>query len=136
GGLTCVLTVGSGCSCASQHFVQRVLAAKNEWHARMGVVFAGFLHLVSPFFFVLPGIIAYHLASTGAVPAPAKPDESYLMLVKLLIPTGLRGLILAGIAAALMSHLAAVLNSTSTVFTVDLYKKLREAGARCVSARD
>src|SRR5439155_17416592 len=105
----------------SQHIVQRVLSAKDEWHARMGVVCAGFLHLITPFFFVVPGVIAYHL-----YPNLANPDTSYLELVKELIPTGLKGLILAGVAAALMSTLSAVLNSASTLVTIDLYKKLRE----------
>jgi solute:Na+ symporter, SSS family len=124
--LTGFLTVGIWYSCASQHMVQRVLSAKDEWHARTGVVCAGFLHLISPLFFVIPGIIAFHLYK-GQL---SRPDESYLILVKDLVPTGLRGLILAGIAAALMSTVSAVLNSASTVITVDLYKKLRERGAR------
>ena len=115
------LTVGIWYSCTSQHMVQRVLGAKDEWHARMGVVGAGFLRIVTPFFFVLPGIIAFKL-----FPQLPNRDMSYLALVKELIPTGLRGLILAGMAAALMSNVSSVLNSASTVATMDLYKTLRE----------
>jgi len=99
--------------------VQRVLGAKDEWHARMGVVGAGYLRIVTPLFFVLPGIIAWKL-----FPNLPRQDMAYLELVKVLIPTGLRGLILAGMAAALMSNVSSVLNSASTLATMDLYAKL------------
>src|SRR5687768_13689817 len=121
GVFTGFLTVGIWYSCTSQHMVQRVLGAKDEWHARMGVVGAGFLRIITPFFFALPGIIAYKI-----FPNLERPDMAYLALVKELIPTGLRGLILAGMAAALMSNVSSVLNSASTIFTMDLYKKYRE----------
>jgi SSS family solute:Na+ symporter len=119
GVFTGFLTVGIWYSCASQHMVQRVLGAKDEWHARMGVVGAGYLRIVTPFFFVLPGIIALKL-----FPNLPRQDMAYLELVKELIPTGLRGLILAGMAAALMSNVSSVLNSASTLATMDLYGKL------------
>ena len=113
------LSVGIWYSCTSQHMVQRVLSAKNEWHARVGVVCAGFLHIIMPFFFIVPGIIALKM-----FPNLPRPDQAYLLLVKELIPTGLKGLLLAGMAAALMGHVATVLNSASTVITIDLYKRL------------
>lgn len=119
GVFTGFLTVGIWYSCTSQHIVQRVLGAKDEWHARMGVVSAGFLHIITPFFFIVPGIVAFKL-----FPNLERPDQAYLMLVKTLVPTGLKGLILAGLAAALMSTLSTVLNSTSTLLTLDIYKKL------------
>src|SRR5438093_306537 len=119
GVFTGFLTVGLWYSCASQHMVQRVLSAKDEWHARMGVILAGFLHVITPAFFVLPGIAAIKL-----FPDMAKPDNAYLLLVKSLVPTGLKGLILAGMAAALMSTVSSVLNSTSTLLTMDLYRKV------------
>ncbi|MEO6436791.1 MAG: sodium/solute symporter, partial [Tepidisphaeraceae bacterium] len=122
GVFTGFLTVGIWYSCTSQHMVQRVLGAKDEWHARMGVVGAGYLRIITPIFFVLPGVIAFKL-----FPALPRQDMAYLELVKTLIPTGLRGLILAGMAAALMSNVSSVLNSASTLVTMDLYKKLREA---------
>jgi SSS family solute:Na+ symporter len=112
------LTVGLWYSCTSQHIVQRVLAARDEYHARMGVVGAGFLHVVTPFFFTVPGIIAFAL-----YPTLPRADAAYLTLVQTLIPTGLRGLILAAMAAALMSNLSSVLNSASTLVTIDFYKK-------------
>src|SRR5207247_1839393 len=119
GVFTGFLSVGIWYSCTSQHIVQRVLSAKDEWNARVGVVCAGFLHIIMPFFFIVPGIIAFKL-----YPNLANSDQAYLVLVKELIPTGLKGLLLAGMAAALMSHVSAVLNSASTIITIDLYKKL------------
>jgi SSS family solute:Na+ symporter len=119
GVFTGFLSVGIWYSCTSQHMVQRVLSAKDEWHARVGVVCAGFLHVIMPFFFIVPGILAFKM-----FPNLPHPDQAYLILVKELIPTGLKGLLLAGMAAALMSHVSAVLNSASTVITIDLYKKL------------
>jgi solute:Na+ symporter, SSS family len=119
GVFTGFLTVGIWYSCTSQHMVQRVLGAKDEWHARMGVVGAGYLRIITPLFFVLPGVIAFKL-----FPDLPRQDMAYLELVKTLIPTGLRGLILAGMAAALMSNVSSVLNSASTLATMDLYGKL------------
>ncbi len=118
GVFTGFLTVGLWYSCTSQHIVQRVLAAKDEYNARMGVVGAGFLHIITPFFFTVPGIVAYAL-----YPRLPRGDAAYLTLVQTLIPTGLRGLILAAMAAALMSNLSSVLNSASTLVTIDFYKK-------------
>lgn len=119
GVFTSFLSVGIWYNCTSQHIVQRCLGAKDEWNARMGVVTAGFLHVVLPFLFVVPGIIAFKL-----LPHMQRPDQSYILLVESLVPRGLRGLILAAIAAALMSHLSAMINSTSTILTMDLYKRL------------
>lgn len=119
GVFTAFLTIGIWYSCTSQHMVQRCLAAKNEWNARMGVVLAGFLHIFLPLLFVIPGIIAFRL-----MPHLARPDVAYLALLDQLISPGLRGLVLAAMAAAMMSTLATVLNSTATVLTLDLYCKV------------
>lgn len=119
GVFTGFLSIGIWYSCTNQLIVQRCLGAKDEWHARVGVVGAGFLHTMTPLFFTVPGIIAYKL-----FPNLERPDTAYLVLVKELIPVGLRGLVLAAIAAALMSTLSTVLNSTATVLTIDFYKKL------------
>lgn len=119
GVFTSFLSVGIWYNCTSQHLVQRCLAAKDEWNARMGVVGAGFLHVITPALFILPGIIAFKM-----FPHLDRPDSAYLVLVKTLIPAGMRGLILAAMSAALMSTLASMLNSTSTVVTMDLYQKL------------
>ena len=88
-------------------------------HFASCVVSAGLLHLVTPALFALPGIAAYKM-----FPNLDRPDHAYLMLVKSLVPAGLRGLILAAMAAALMSTLSAVINSTSTLLTLDIYKKV------------
>ena len=119
GVFTGFLSVGIWYSCTSQHMVQRILSAKDEWNARVGVVCAGFLHVIMPFFFIVPGILAFKM-----FPDLKNSDQAYLVLVRELIPTGLKGLLLAGMAAALMSHVSAVLNSASTIITIDLYKKL------------
>jgi len=118
GVFTSFLSVGIWYNCTSQHIVQRCLAAKDEWNARMGVVGAGFLQSITPARFVFPGIIAYRL-----FPHLERPDSAYLMLVRTLIPSGLRGLILAAMAAALMSSLSSMINSTSTILTMDVYKR-------------
>lgn len=130
GVFTGFLTVGIWYSCTSQHMVQRVLSAKDEWHARMGVVCAGFLHIITPFFFVVPGIVAFKL-----FPHIERPDQTYLTLVKTFVPTGLKGLILAGLSAALMSTVATVVNSTSTLLTYDIYKKLKPAASEAQQVR-
>ena len=120
GVFTGFLTVGIWYSCTSQHIVQRVLSAKDEWHARMGVVSAGLLRIITPLFFVLPGLAAIKL-----FPELERPDQAYLALVTTYVPTGLKGLILAGLAAALMSTLSTVVNATSSLLTLDLYKQVK-----------
>ena len=124
GVFTGFLSVGIWYSCTSQHIVQRVLAAKDEWHARIGVICAGFLHIIMPFFFIIPGIIAFKM-----YPNLNPPESAYLTLVKEFIPTGLKGLLFAGMAAALMGHVSTVLNSASTIITLDLYKRLLRPSA-------
>ncbi|MFB3902672.1 MAG: SLC5 family protein [Acidobacteriota bacterium] len=116
--LTGWLSVGIWYSCTNQFLLQRCLGARDEWHARMGIVFAGFLKVVLPLIVVFPGIAAYKL-----YPNLARPDLAYPTLVKNLIPAGLAGLILAGLVSAVMSTASSVLNSTSTMFTIDLYRE-------------
>lgn len=118
GVFTGFLSIGIWYNCTSQHIVQRCLGAKNEWHARTGVISAGFLHMVTPALFTLPGIIAFKL-----FPNLERPDQAYLILVQRLVPEGLRGVILTAMAAALMSTISAVINSTSTLLTLDIYKR-------------
>jgi len=119
GVFTGFLSVGIWYSCTSQHMVQRVLGAKDEWHARVGVVCAGFLHVILPFFFIIPGIIAVKM-----FPNLEHPDQAYLVMVREWVPAGLKGLLFAGMGAALMSTVATVLNSASTLVTMDLYKRV------------
>ena len=110
--------------CTDQYIVQRTLAARNEQQARRGAIFAAFLKLLPFFIFVIPGVIAFALAKTGKLDLTSA-DQAFPAMVKTLLPTGIRGLIVGGLLAALMSSLASVFNSCSTLFTMDIYKKLR-----------
>ncbi|MEO5580019.1 MAG: sodium/solute symporter, partial [Gemmatimonadaceae bacterium] len=109
--------------CTDQHIVQRVLAAKNIKEARRGTILAGFLKILPVFIFVLPGIIAAALYQD--VRAAGGADAAYPILVTRLLPVGLKGLVLAGMLAALMSSLASAFNSCSTLLTWDVYRKWR-----------
>src|SRR5467141_1473131 len=107
--------------CTDQHIVQRVLAAKNIKEARTGTIFAGYLKILPVFIFVLPGIVAMALFSDVS----NNPDSAYPTLVTRLLPEGIKGLVLAGMLAALMSSLASAFNACSTLLTWDVYKKMR-----------
>ena len=107
--------------CTDQHIVQRVLAAKSEADARRGTVFAGFLKILPVFIFVLPGMVAAALYTDVRAGAA---DSAYPALVTRLLPAGFKGLVLAGMLAALMSSLASAFNSCSTLLTWDVYRKL------------
>ncbi len=110
--------------CTDQYIVQRSLAACNESQARRGTILAAYLKLLPFFIFIIPGVMAYALAKTGQLEF-ATSDQAFPTLVKALLPIGLRGLVVGGLLAALMSSLAAVFNYCSTLFTMDIYKKLR-----------
>jgi SSS family solute:Na+ symporter len=110
--------------CTDQCIVQRVLAARSEQEARRGTIFAALLKLLPFWIFFIPGITAYALVKTGQL-SLGTADQAFPTLVKTLLPTGLRGLVVGGLLAALMSSLAAVFNSCSTLFTMDIYKKIR-----------
>lgn len=110
--------------CTDQCIVQRVLAARSEQEARRGTIFAALLKLLPFWIFFIPGITAYALVKTGQLNL-GTADQAFPTLVKTLLPTGLRGLVVGGLLAALMSSLAAVFNSCSTLFTMDIYKKIR-----------
>ncbi|MBS1820865.1 MAG: sodium/solute symporter [Acidobacteria bacterium] len=124
GVFTLFLSIGIWYNCTNQFIVQRCLGARSEWDARAGVIFAGFMKLIIPFLVVIPGIVAFKL-----FPGLADPDEAYPRLVREVVPSGLAGVVMAGIASALLSHLASVLNSSSTVFTMDLYRPLLKPDA-------
>jgi SSS family solute:Na+ symporter len=110
--------------CTDQFIVQRVLAAHNPNHARRGTIFAGYLKILPIFIFVIPGVIAYALSQSGQLQLD-KPDQALPVLVATLLPEGLRGVVVAGLLAALMSSLSSVFNSCSTLITWDVYRKLR-----------
>ena len=116
--------------CTDQYIVQRVLAAKDIQQARRGTLFAGYLKILPLFIFVIPGVIAYALAESGQLQL-SQADQALPVLIKELLPAGLRGLVIAGLLAALMSSLSSVFNSCSTLITWDVYRKLKpEASER------
>jgi SSS family solute:Na+ symporter len=121
--------------CTDQVIVQRVLSARDEGHAKAGTIFAGFLKLLPVFLLVLPGLIALALFKDmfilGPDGTPTNGDIALPTLILNLLPTGLVGLMIAALLAALMGGMASVFNSTSTLVTLDFYKKLRpEASER------
>ena len=103
----------------NQYIIQRTLAAKSVQEAQKGIAFAAFLKLLMPLIVVLPGIAAVLI-----VPDLAKPDQAYPSLMTLM-PVGLKGIIFAALVAAIVSSLASMTNSVSTIFTMDLYKDKR-----------
>lgn len=110
--------------CTDQCIVQRTLAAKDERSARRGAIWAAYLKL-SPFFiFLIPGVIAAALQEMGKIHFEVA-DQAFPTMVRALLPVGLRGLVAAGLLAALISSLAAVFNGCSTLFTMDIYRKLQ-----------
>lgn len=110
--------------CTDQVIVQRVLTAKNIKEGRRGTIFGAFLKLMPVFLFLIPGVIALVLKMRGELQWE-DPDQAFPALMMHILPAGLRGLVAAGLMAALMSSLASVFNSCSTLFTMDIYKKVR-----------
>ena len=118
----------------NQYIIQRTLAAKSLKEAQNGILFAAILKLILPLIVVIPGIAAYVMINDPAImvglgeagqlnmPSTAQADKAYPWLLQFL-PTGLKGLAFAALAAAIVSSLASMLNSTSTIFTMDIYKQ-------------
>ena len=113
------LSTGPWYFCTNQYINQNSLGAKDEWHARMGIVLACFLGIFTALAYIFPGMVAYALR-----PDLGAGDEALPFLIKTVIPTGLRGLILAGLCGAIMSTIQALINSSATILTMDLYKGL------------
>ena len=116
--------------CTDQTIVQRVLGARDEQHARIGPIFAGFIKILPVFVFVLPGLICLALVNKGVIPAlpltaEGEPDaaQTYSHMIAYLLPVGIRGIVAAALMAALMSTVSGALNSVATLFTYDLYKR-------------
>ena len=112
----------------NQYIIQKGLAAKSTEEAQKGLIFAGFLKILIPFIVVLPGICAYYIsihpeAFTNLKGSINVADDAYPWLVRNFTPTGIKGLTFAALSAAIISSLASMLNSTSTLFTMDIYKK-------------
>lgn len=109
--------------CTDQFIVQRTLSAKDVSNARKGTLFAGFLKLFPVFVFFIPGVIAYALAQKGMLfYSMDNPDQALPAMITGFLPSGLKGLAIAGLLAALMSSLSSAFNSSSTLFTIDFYK--------------
>lgn len=133
----CAPVIGLWYWCTDQYIVQRALGAPNEKVARRGSIFAAFLKLFPVYLFIIPGLICFALAKSGKVPgleqvydpatgkATAASQAAFPLMVEYLLPPGLRGLVVAGLLSALMGSLAGVFNACSTLFTVDIYEKLR-----------
>jgi solute:Na+ symporter, SSS family len=135
GMLFCAPIIGLWYWCTDQYIVQRALGAKNETHARRGSIFASYLKLLPVFIFIIPGIICFALAKQGQYPTltplvdangkaiASEAQAAFPLMVKTVLPDGVRGAVVAGLLAALMSSLAGAFNASSTLFTIDLYKK-------------
>ncbi len=120
--------------CADQTIVQRVLGAKDEFHARQGPLFAGFIKILPVFLFVLPGLMTWALFKDGNMDLSTLPlDENgeinskgvYGVMITELLPIGMRGVIVAALMAALMSTVSGALNSISTLVSYDLVKRFK-----------
>jgi len=136
GMLFCAPIIGLWYWTTDQYIVQRALSARDEREARRGSIFAAFLKLLPVFIFIIPGMIALALARTGRaaglesmVDATGQVTDAaqaaFPLLVASVLPVGIRGLVVAGLLAALMSSLAGVFNASSTLFTIDFYQRLR-----------
>ena len=116
--------------CCDQTIVQRVLAAKDERHARLGPLFCAFIKILPVFFFVLPGVICVALVQKGYFGqgvGPIASKDTYPFMITHLLPTGLKGLVVAAMLAAAMQTCSAALNSSATLFSYDIWKRWRPA---------
>lgn len=138
GMLFCAPIIGLWYWCTDQYIVQRMLGAANLTEARRGTIAAAFFKLLPVFIFIIPGIICFALAASGKMPElagtlldsegniiNANAQQVFPLLVAKVLPAGIRGIVVAGLLAALMSSLAGVFNASSTLFTMDLYSKFR-----------
>jgi solute:Na+ symporter, SSS family len=140
GMLFCAPIVGLWYWCTDQYIVQRALAARNETIARRGSIAAALMKLLPVFIFIVPGMICFALANRGypgltelvkdGSPVRDECQRAFPLMVKHVLPVGVRGLVVAGLLSALMSSLAGVFNACSTLFTMDLYKKFQPVASQ------
>lgn len=142
GMLFCAPIIGLWYWCTDQYIVQRTLIASSETEARRGTIFAAFLKLLPVFIFIIPGMIAFALAKTGRAPGlegiigpdgqvlNSQAQAAFPLMVQAVMPAGLRGLVVAGLLAALMSSLAGVFNACSTLFTMDFYSRMHPTASQ------
>lgn len=141
GMLFCAPIIGLWYWCTDQYIVQRALSAKNEKEARRGSIFAAWLKLLPVFIFIIPGMICFALAASGntsvnslvtvgsdgkIVPNVLECQGAFPLMVREVLPPGIRGIVVAGLLSALMSSLAGVFNASATLFTMDFYRKFRK----------
>ena len=135
--LFCAPVIGLWYWCTDQYIVQRALGAPTETEARRGSIFAAVLKLLPVFIFIIPGMICFALAKSGASETIQQvmigqdgevirdqAQKAFPLLVATVLPVGVRGIVVAGLLAALMSSLAGVFNASATLFTMDFYLKL------------
>ncbi|MDZ7262854.1 MAG: sodium:solute symporter, partial [candidate division KSB1 bacterium] len=138
GMLFCAPIIGLWYWCTDQYIVQRALGAPNERQARRGSICASYFKLLPVFIFIIPGMICFALAKSGRVEVIQqaffdsqgqllrdRAQEAFPLLVAYVLPIGVRGIVVAGLLAALMSSLAGVFNASATLFTIDFYSRLR-----------
>jgi len=139
GMLFCAPIIGLWYWCTDQYIVQRALSAPTETQARRGSIMASYFKLLPVFIFIIPGIICYALAASGKLPVLQQqligPDghiirdnaqQAFPLMVAHVLPIGVRGIVVAGLLAALMSSLAGVFNACSTLFTIDFYSRIKK----------
>lgn len=127
------LASGIWYSVMNQFMIQRVLGARNMYHARMGVVLAGYLKILMPLIVVIPGLILF-AAFPEVMLKPwdeilPEADKGYVNMLRMLVPVGLRGLFLAALFGAIQSTINSVLNSSATIVTLDIYKRMMNKNA-------
>lgn len=148
GMLFCAPIIGLWYWCTDQYIVQRMLGASSLTEARRGTIWAAFLKLLPVFIFIIPGMICFALAASGKVETissamldadgnlvNANAQQAFPLLVATVLPTGIRGIVVAGLLAALMSSLAGVFNASSTLFTMDFYSKFNKGATQAQLVR-
>ena len=148
GMLLCAPIIGLWYWCTDQYIVQRILGAKNDKEARRGSIFAAFLKLTPVFLFIIPGMICFALAKSGINPdlqrelfdangvlIRDRAQAAFPLMVMHVLPVGVRGIVVAGLLAALMSALAGVFNASSSLFTMDFYSRIRPKASQAQLVR-
>src|SRR6058998_726378 len=142
GMLFCAPIIGLWYWTTDQYIVQRALGARDEREARRGSICAAFLKLLPVFIFIIPGMIALALAKTGRAPGlammvgadgrtiPSVAQAAFPLMVTTVMPAGIRGMVVAGLLAALMSSLAGAFNASATLFTIDFYRPLHPGASQ------
>jgi SSS family solute:Na+ symporter len=119
------IIIGTWYWCTDQYIVQRVLSGRDMTQARRGAIFGAYLKITPVFIFLVPGMIAFALAEKGMLDLSGGSNTAFPAMVRELLPAGVKGVVLGGAIAALMSSLASLFNSSATLFTVDFYERLR-----------